>query len=122
MKSENGILKKPALVSFKLILSHITLPFDKAVWALRRRSAKYERLRIQECQFQGRKDFLSMSGKAMETLHGLDRQLCESLAKASYVFWDEPAGNIWFKWHCGIGPEYLFWKEQGIIVCVVYTY
>ncbi|HXC98736.1 MAG TPA: hypothetical protein VN048_05295 [Verrucomicrobiae bacterium] len=115
------------VVKFQIILGSITYPLDRALFG--RRVAKYEHLQIRQCSFHGGKDFLSTATKAMETLGDLDRQLHDSLLQAPYEFWDEPAAsgrhrvNMWtFKQHCGIGPAWLLWKEQGMITCMVYTY
>jgi hypothetical protein len=114
--------RSSTFLNFTLLYDQLVYPYRKALFSIMLpKGPKYEELRIQECRFYGKKEFLSMCVKAMETLHGLDGQLYQSMMRLPYVFWDEPKGSWWFKLHCGIGPEYMAWKEQGIIVSMVHA-
>jgi hypothetical protein len=122
--SISGQVRPRALVGFRLLLSQILYPYKKALIAymLGGPNPRYGRVTVGESQFYGGKDFLSMSNNAMTMLSELDGQLYNSLTMLPFTFWEEPIRTTWFKLHCGVGPEYLAWKEKGIILCVVYAH
>ena len=110
------------MLNCKFLFAQVSFPLNKVIWKVRCRLAKYDALRIQNCYFYGSPDFVSISKSALSLLDVLDKPLHDSLLKSDYLFWEEPAGALYLKRLCGIAPEFVAWKQQGIIACVIHAY
>jgi hypothetical protein len=110
------------MFSFKMLASQILFPFEKAMWTVRCKIERYHCLRLKNCTFYGSADFILLCENAVQKLSTLDKAMHDSLLMGGYLIWEEPAGSMnYAKRLCGIAPEFVAWRELGILVCITWT-
>ena len=58
----------------------------------------------------------------MDKLQTADPALFLSILQEKFCVWYEPRSPAFFYKHFGISEAYFAWREQGIIVCLVYLH